>query len=205
MALTQFGFIGYILLKHDKVGVTRNHEDLEAFVHLWRVLGYMLGIEDRFNICTDSYATTVKRLEVILNDCLRPALNNVGHQFYEMSDALIRGLWCFNPLLETDAFIFLVKNMSDCEGYEYFEKETKNKKYLKGSEKNSIISSFGWHTRFTIWFASVIQQYVVKIAIFRWYFNGQMHLSRFLIYYFPFLAFIKFGIHDSYVRIFKDD
>lgn len=202
MAITQFGFIGYILLKHDKVGMSRNHEDIEAFVHFWRVIGYMLGIEDRFNVCTDSYETTVKRLDVILNDCLRPALDNTNEKFHEMTDALISGLWSFNPLLETDAFIFLVKNMSDCKGYEYPQKQSIN----DGSENpKSILESFGRYTRFVIWFVVLIQQTLVYYTIGRFYFNGQMIISRWLITYFPFLAYHRYGFRDSYVRILRKE
>jgi hypothetical protein len=48
VALTQFGFIGFALLKPDKFGVRQLKEgDWDAYVYCWRVIGQMLGLEDR--------------------------------------------------------------------------------------------------------------------------------------------------------------
>ena len=52
MALTQFGFVGFQLACSRKVGLHKvNKNELKAFIHMWRCIGYILGIEDRFNIC----------------------------------------------------------------------------------------------------------------------------------------------------------
>lgn len=48
MALTQFGFMGFALVRSTKVGIHDATEDeLKGFIHLWRVVGYVLGIEDK--------------------------------------------------------------------------------------------------------------------------------------------------------------
>jgi len=47
MALTQFVFLGYILTTPKSIGLRNTLEEEEAFIHLWRVVGYMLGIPDR--------------------------------------------------------------------------------------------------------------------------------------------------------------
>jgi hypothetical protein len=47
MALTQFGFMGFALLRSKELGVPDNREDLEGFVHFWRTIGYLLGIKDK--------------------------------------------------------------------------------------------------------------------------------------------------------------
>lgn len=48
MALTQFGFMGYIVWKTKLIGIYEAEEtDLQAFIHVWRVVGYTLGIEER--------------------------------------------------------------------------------------------------------------------------------------------------------------
>lgn len=50
MALTQFGFIGFILAEPKKLGIQfpEYERDIEGFVHFWRVIGWMLGIEDKY-------------------------------------------------------------------------------------------------------------------------------------------------------------
>ncbi|CAH1957859.1 unnamed protein product [Acanthoscelides obtectus] len=51
MALTQFGFMGISLVRSEMMGV-HNVSDLEwkGFIHLWRVVGYVLGIDERYCI-----------------------------------------------------------------------------------------------------------------------------------------------------------
>jgi ER-bound oxygenase mpaB/B'/Rubber oxygenase, catalytic domain len=52
MAMTKFGFMGYALIRPHLLGITHdNDEDREAFVHLWAILGHMLGIKEAFNMC----------------------------------------------------------------------------------------------------------------------------------------------------------
>jgi hypothetical protein len=47
MALTQFGFVGYSLLSSDKLGIVGTEKDFDGLVHFWRVVGHLLGMEDR--------------------------------------------------------------------------------------------------------------------------------------------------------------
>ncbi|XP_011867202.1 PREDICTED: uncharacterized protein LOC105561648 isoform X3 [Vollenhovia emeryi] len=46
MAATQFSFVRILLLYPHELGIHANEEDLEAFCHVWRSIGYLLGIED---------------------------------------------------------------------------------------------------------------------------------------------------------------
>ena len=48
MALTQFGFIGFTLLSGDQLGIKATDEELNGLVHFWRVIGYMLGMQDKY-------------------------------------------------------------------------------------------------------------------------------------------------------------
>ena len=49
---TQFGFMGYALTRPHLLGIRYNNKlDQEGFVHFWAVIGYMLGIEDQYNMC----------------------------------------------------------------------------------------------------------------------------------------------------------
>lgn len=48
MALTQFGFIGYALARPNEIGVYKaTREELEGLIHIWKVVGYILGVEDK--------------------------------------------------------------------------------------------------------------------------------------------------------------
>lgn len=47
MALTQFGFMGFALLRPKELGISGSEADFEGFVHFWRVIGHFLGIKDK--------------------------------------------------------------------------------------------------------------------------------------------------------------
>jgi len=48
MALAQFGFVGYTMISSDYLGINATDEEMEGVMHLWRVIGSMLGMDDRF-------------------------------------------------------------------------------------------------------------------------------------------------------------
>ena len=55
MSMTNFGFMGYALVKPHLLGIKHdNDEDREAFVYFWAVVGFMLGVKDEFNMCLQS-------------------------------------------------------------------------------------------------------------------------------------------------------
>lgn len=48
MALTQLAFIGFALNRSKQVGIHEaSDEEWESFIHIWKVLGHLLGIEER--------------------------------------------------------------------------------------------------------------------------------------------------------------
>uniref|UniRef100_A0A182YIF8 ER-bound oxygenase mpaB/mpaB'/Rubber oxygenase catalytic domain-containing protein n=1 Tax=Anopheles stephensi TaxID=30069 RepID=A0A182YIF8_ANOST len=202
MAITQFGFIGYVIISYRKLGIKYDPKDMEAFVHFWRVIGHMMGIEERFNACTDRFETTEQRMLLIANEILKPALLHHTAEFVKMGKALIEGLWCFNPFIEFDSFLFLTMRLNNVPGYHYWDDEVTPE--LKASEGQlRHYERFSRYARFLLYCVCYIHSVLLYIAVFRWYFNGQMIMSRFLITYFPFLAFYHFGVRDAYVRILK--
>lgn len=202
MALTQFGFMGFIILKPHKLGVQVSSKDMEAFVHFWRVIGHVLGIDEKFNVCTDSYRTTRPRLQLMLDDFYRPFLSETGNDFMIMAKALIEGLWCYNPTLDPDASIYFTKWIAGCKNFIYFESDPRVAE-IDLNDCRNIIQSYGWYTRWILYLQVMTHTFLLNFAMCRWYFNCHVWLSNFIIYWFPFLAFYKFGIKESYVRILK--
>lgn len=204
MALTQFGFLGYATFCPDSLGIQVSCENLEAFVHFWRVIGHMVGLEERFNLCTESLDTTRLRLKLIVDQVYRPYLENTTDDFYQMCDALISGLWCFNPLLDTKAFIYYTRWLSGCKNHVYYPSELRA---LENDpvECQKIIQSFGFYTRWILYLVMTAHTYLINFATFRSYFNFQLWLAEYIIYFFPFLAIFKFGTKKAYVRILKGE
>lgn len=46
LALTQFGFMGFIVKNRNELGIHCKDDDVLAFIHFWRVLGSLIGIRD---------------------------------------------------------------------------------------------------------------------------------------------------------------
>lgn len=46
MAITQYGFMGYIVMSQKEVGVQGSRKEIEDFFHFWRVVGHVIGIKD---------------------------------------------------------------------------------------------------------------------------------------------------------------
>lgn len=91
-AMTQWSFSSMITLARDRTLIPgATDAEIEAFNHMWAVVGYMKGIDDSYNIALR--ATTAEALSQHYNDILVqyviPALYNIGHDakyFYELSN-----------------------------------------------------------------------------------------------------------------------
>ncbi len=106
MALVQSGFMGLPVLYPRGFGIICTLSDLEDYIHFWRGIGYLLGIEDRFNICSGNYAETFlicKDIETLL---MVPAGENPAKEFDMLASAYCDGinLMAKVPLYSPKAF-----------------------------------------------------------------------------------------------------
>ncbi|OXA41128.1 hypothetical protein Fcan01_23990, partial [Folsomia candida] len=63
LALTQFSFVGYPILFPERFGIFRpSEDDLWAFNHFWAILGYTLGLEDKYNIALQPDLKSVREV-----------------------------------------------------------------------------------------------------------------------------------------------
>nr|XP_033327846.1 uncharacterized protein LOC117221202 isoform X2 [Megalopta genalis] len=196
MALAQFGFMGFTLLAGDYLGVNNSSEELEGLIHFWRVVGSMLGMEDKYNLCSGSVEETRALCRRVLDDVFLPSLANENKDFNEMSRTLMKGLWPMTPYMDPDAFIAFTLTLASASA-------TNNNHSLKID--TSHLSRYG---RFVLHLQTMVHKYLLPTthwwsSFFRAYFNGQMRLTMYLIENLPFLAFWTYGIKNSYVNIFK--
>ncbi|CAB3373291.1 Hypothetical predicted protein [Cloeon dipterum] len=90
--ITQFMFIGMVVTNPEKLGIVfYTEEDLEALVHLWAVLGYMIGIKDEYNLCIDGLSSFRERGKALRKACILPSLKNVDGQWEHMSRCMAQG------------------------------------------------------------------------------------------------------------------
>ncbi|XP_054011657.1 uncharacterized protein LOC128894170 isoform X1 [Hylaeus anthracinus] len=196
MALTQFGFVGFTLLGGDYLGVNNSFDELEGLIHFWRVVGSMLGMEDKYNICSGSVEETRALCRRLLDEVFLPSLARDIKEFDEMSHALIKALWPMNPYMDSTAFVAFTLTLASSTA-------TNNNHSLKIDTSN-----MSWYSKFIFNLQMMTHKYLLASAnwwswIFRAYFNGQMRLAMYLTENLPFLAFWNFGIKNSYVNIYN--
>ncbi len=92
MALVQGGFIYCTLLYADQLGIHCHQEDLDDYVFFWRGIGYLLGIEDRYNLCTGGYHSACQLLRQLETEMLFPAMAKPPPGCQAMQDAYLEAM-----------------------------------------------------------------------------------------------------------------
>ncbi|XP_065085603.1 uncharacterized protein LOC135707681 isoform X2 [Ochlerotatus camptorhynchus] len=195
VAITQFGFVGYVVLSHRKLGVQYSREGMEGFIHLWRTIGFMLGLEDRFNLCTDELNASYQRMMLVNDHFMRPGLQNPSAEFTHMTRAMIDGMWCYSTLLEYDAFMFLTRRLSSVPGHYYWSVEPRD-------GTRPVYKDLGWFSRVMLFVLMTIHEVLLNITVLRLYSNWMFRFNTNVVNkYFPVLAMVKHGLRKAYVKI----
>ncbi|XP_069356861.1 uncharacterized protein [Maniola hyperantus] len=118
LALTQFGFIGFSVLKPNKFGIRQLEEgDWEAYNHFWRVIGHTIGLEDRYNLCRKNFEETRQVCQILLDRVFTPCLENVPEYFEHMARSMLNGTWYANPAINVEVMIYWTKYLAGVPGY----------------------------------------------------------------------------------------
>nr|XP_022909849.1 uncharacterized protein LOC111420980 [Onthophagus taurus] len=135
MALAQFGFMGLIVSKSEKIGIFPNQKEMDDFIHFWRVIGHMLGIEEKYNICRETFKETKEICDEIIAEIISPALNEWDESFLKMTRALIEGMWSMMPVLQFKVFLnllyLLINNNNQDKDVEILQMNYFEKSYYK--------------------------------------------------------------------------
>ena len=91
MALVQCGFMGAVSMYPQGFGICCTTENLEDYIFFWRGIGYLLGIKDKYNVCSGDYKQTFTICKEIELKLLLPSLKNPPVEFERMADAYIEG------------------------------------------------------------------------------------------------------------------
>ncbi|KAI4468970.1 ER-bound oxygenase [Holotrichia oblita] len=106
LAGTIFGFIGFAIIRPECFGLTAlTDEDYDSLVHFWRVIGHLLGVEDRFNICRDSLSETKAIFHALADIIIRPHMLGRHENTLHMQLAAIRGISMFTAPLHSKVFL----------------------------------------------------------------------------------------------------
>jgi len=112
MAITQFAFVGLFILFPDRFGAhSVSDEDMGCFVHLWRCLGYILGLEDRYNFCNGDLETVRQRTRDIIRLWMKPALREVSRDWEHMTRCLVEGISYYIPAISFEISLLYLCSM----------------------------------------------------------------------------------------------
>ncbi|XP_069681356.1 uncharacterized protein [Periplaneta americana] len=182
MVLTQFGFMGFGVLAPEKLGITGTPEEQEGFVHFWRTIGYMLGIEDRFNLCKETVAETQQLCSEMLEQVFAPALKQPAEGFDQMSRSLLDAMWVMVPFLQYDAFLGFARRLSGVEA--------------------PLAARASLYSRVLLSYQVFVHEVVLCTALLAWLFrpilNFGMWFSVFMTQRLPLLAYVTFGRSHVY-------
>ncbi|XP_071568632.1 uncharacterized protein [Temnothorax nylanderi] len=195
MALAQFGFIGYSLVSEEYMGIKATPEEMEGVVHLWRVVGSMLGMDDKFNLCSGTVEESRALCQRLLEDVFVPSLANRNEHFNQMGTVMMESLWplCFSiePLAFTAFTLHLASSTA-----------RNNNHFIKIDFSNLPFYS---------WYLFNLQHFVLKYlmrpsawwsSFFRAFFNGLIRYSIYFLKNFSYLAYWKFGKKYARIKIF---
>ena len=112
MAITQFGFVGLFILFPNQFGAHGvSDEDMDAFVYLWRCIGYILGTEDKYNLCNGELETVRQRSHHIINFLVKPNLREVSRDWEHMTRCLVEGINFYIPGITYEISLLYMCNM----------------------------------------------------------------------------------------------
>nr|XP_027204257.1 uncharacterized protein LOC113797982 [Dermatophagoides pteronyssinus] len=115
MTITQWAFIGLLVLYPEKVGFSTKREDIELVIHFWAVIGYMLGIEDEYNLCIGNLDTVRQRCQIIMENDQRPYVKNFDKDSAKMVEKILISLNQFVIGAKFKPFIKYIFDMMNIE------------------------------------------------------------------------------------------
>ncbi|XP_044014781.1 uncharacterized protein LOC122856928 isoform X2 [Aphidius gifuensis] len=115
MSITHWAFIGFTISYPEYFGIhDAKDEDLDAFCHMWRGIGYRLGIDDKYNFCQGSLTEIRDRSNDLLEFWAKPLFRNVTPEWEHMMRCLIEGIGYYTPGLDYDTSLFYLCNILNC-------------------------------------------------------------------------------------------
>uniref|UniRef100_A0AAG5D2Q8 ER-bound oxygenase mpaB/mpaB'/Rubber oxygenase catalytic domain-containing protein n=1 Tax=Anopheles atroparvus TaxID=41427 RepID=A0AAG5D2Q8_ANOAO len=143
IALTTFGFLGFPLVRPHLLGIRYdNREDRESFVHMWSVLGFMIGLEDQYNMCLHRLEVVEMICHMLLRYIFLPSLQLETPLFRQMVGAIVDAFTGYMPFTSYESVMFLTKRLVGVPGYQYavdMEKERICRRLLSMDELDGML------------------------------------------------------------------
>lgn len=134
VAITQFSFIGLAMIFPEKSGlIGASKEELELINYYWRVLGYMMGLEDEFNACQfDKYSDIREFFGLIFEQEFKQSFERHPCQMgLAMTQAVCLSLQDFLPLITFNSLAHWWSDTFSFNGYQLQPLTPKERVLLK--------------------------------------------------------------------------
>ncbi|XP_029052595.1 uncharacterized protein LOC114880597 [Osmia bicornis bicornis] len=179
MAITQFGFIGFVFVCPEHVGLAHGtQEQRMGFDHFWRVTGHLLGIEDRINICRRTVLETTEVCKKIAKEILVKHMEDPDPEFLKLASNAINGMWYADVSMNVPAFFDLTYKLTG----------------LKYKEPHGWYSYYNMKRREWLLYLCNVP-YIGKVT--RVIFNYTLIVTYWFLKNYPIAAWIAFGKKNS--------
>lgn len=180
-----------------KLGVQGTKEQFSDFSHFWRLIGHLLGIQDRFNVCGETLEETFKRAEAIRLEIIKPALEFPNQRFITYHETAIEGMWYFEPFLHYQTHMYMTNRLAGVPGFHYFQSEAPE------VNNRENISRLPLYARARLFWMVICHQYLLQFTIIR-IFSVILRIVFCTIYdRIPVIAIFKFGRKNARVRVLR--
>lgn len=119
VSITTFGFAGFVINRPHLFGIrSQNQKKRRAFLHFWAVINYMIGVEDRFNICLLPIEAVEIEFDLLMRNVFSPYLQIETLAFKQMINDMLVGLQHYVPFLEYQSQMFMMNRAIGLPGYQ---------------------------------------------------------------------------------------
>ncbi|XP_050525499.1 uncharacterized protein LOC126896604 isoform X2 [Daktulosphaira vitifoliae] len=155
---TLFGFFGLVLLYPEWFGIHNySEEDFEGFVHLWKTIGYYMGINDDYNICRGTFEEVTVRCRQYVQWAVIPNFRMVTNKWEHMSRCAAEGI----QIYMSGALPFSLSMCYLCD--------------LLQIDASNLKESLGLLQRLKVWFSMIILKYMFKFLLVKKLCNHIVH------------------------------
>ncbi|KAL6257257.1 hypothetical protein P5V15_012184 [Pogonomyrmex californicus] len=156
MGATQFAFIGMILLYPREFGIHVSDNDMAAFCHTWRGIGYLLGIEDQYNFCRGNLEEIKQRSHDFVELWVKSYLRQVTPEWEHMMRCVTESLTYYIGGSSFKTLLLFVTN-------------------LLNIDMPHLQSSLTFSERLHLMFYRFLFRYAMKLRLIRELLNNIMH------------------------------
>ncbi|XP_059142155.1 uncharacterized protein LOC131929791 [Physella acuta] len=89
MGVVQSGFMGAVIMYSDKAGIKCSESDLDDYVYFWYGIGHLLGIDFKYNICSNGLSQAFNICKEIEHEIINVFLANPKPEYFYLANTTV--------------------------------------------------------------------------------------------------------------------